>query len=246
MSSADRAENISEGIGVMLSAVATFVGILIVVGFFTAGPIFAGILGGLDSAVAWTVVVAAVAYIGARTDDLSVGFIFTFIAILLLLTEVLPTWLTRPFAFISQSLLGRTLGDVDPVYFAVLVGATVLLYWIVTIRLFGRGKKPSTVTKRVRVKSEQLTREYAKITQIIAAFAISFVVIFAAQGGELLGELSGALAGAPVVSGYAATLVGGFGAFVAGWPVIGGLDPTLFGLISVGVFILAVGVKYNE
>jgi len=245
MSAADSAENVAEGIGVMLSAAATFLGIILVVGFFTTGPIFAGILGGLDSAAAWTLVVAAVAYIGSQTDDLSVGFAFSFIAILMLLSTVLPDWLTRPFAFISQTLLGRTLGDIDPVAFAVLVFATIGVFWAVRIRLFGRGKKPSTVTKRMRTKAEQLTREYATITRVIFAFAFSVVLIFASQGGELFGELSRSLASAPVVSGYAATLIGGFGSFIAGWPVVGGVDPTLFGIIAVAVFVIAVGVKYQ-
>lgn len=246
MSSSSQEPGLGGGLKLIASAIATFTVVAFVIGFFTTGPIIAGIFGGLDSAVAWAVLLGAVAYIGYYTDELSIGFMLTFVAALLFISQFLPDWLTQPFAFIGDTLLGRAVTQLDPVRFGVIVIATVVVYWIVKVRLFGRGKKPSTVTKRVRSNAVRLVREYATVSRLVFGFAFATVFVFGSEAGAALGEVWTLVSQAPVVSGYAATLAGGWGTFVADVPVLGDLSAVQFGVLAVLVFALVVGVRYQE
>lgn len=237
--------DLARGLRLIISGLATMVTVALALSLLVGGPLFAGIFGGLESGVAWLVLLAAVAYVGYYSDQLSFPFTLSFVAVLLLLTTVLPPWLTEPFAFITDSLIGEQLADIDPVRFAVLAGATIIMYWSVTTRLFGRGKKPSAVGGRVQSRTIELAREYAKLGRIAFVIMFSVVFIFAGQLGDVFGELFGLVSGAPVVSTYATTLFAGFGSFVADWPVIGGLSAEQFGLIAVALFIIGVSIKYT-
>lgn len=230
----------------LLGSIATFATTAFIVSAFTTGPLIAGIFGGFDSAVAWFLLLAAVAWLGYNTDEISVGFTFSAVAIALLLTQhILPGWLTRPFAPISQVLIGRQLGGVSATRFAVLVAGLILAYWAFRVRAFGRGKKPSTIVKRLRQKSEQLVREYVTIGRVTVAFGFSAAYIVAGQLGQLSGELAGMLAGGPVMAGYAATIGGIWGRSVAGIPVLSGLSGIQFLWAVFIIFVVAVGVKYQ-
>lgn len=244
--SASNQNDLTDGLSLILSAIATFVVVVFVVGFFTTGPIIAGIFGGLDSAVAWMLLLGAVAYVGYYTDDLSIAFGLSSVAVLLFISGFLPDWVTQPFAFISTTLLGRTFTQIDPVRFGVLVAATVVLYWIVKVRLTGRAKKPSTVVKRVRVNATRLVREYFTIGRLAFGFGAAVVFLAGSEAGAGLGEVWHFVEQAPVVSGYAATLAAGWGTFIGNVPVLGGLSAMQFGVIALAVFALVVGVKYTE
>jgi len=237
---------LASGLRSILTALASFFVTGAVVSLFAGGPLVAGVFGGLDQAIFWGVLLAAVAYIGYFSDDMSIAFALTFVAVLLLLSTILPGWLTEPFGFISEGLFGTPDLGLDPVRFAVLAVAAVIVYWAVTIRLFGRGKRPGAVASQARQNAESLSRQYAKIARVTAGFLVAFVFIFSGAGGEFLGEVFGFVSGAPVVSGYAATLLGGFGTFVAGLPVLGSLTAIQFGFAALAVFALVVGMKYTD
>lgn len=242
----NRLVGLSAGATVMASAIVTWLTVILIGGVFLGAPIVGGIFGGAEGAVAWTAVIALTVYVGFNADQFSIPFALSFVAVLLLLSQILPGWLTRPFAVIGETLgIGATLAAVDPVSFAVLVTATIIGFWALNARLHGRGKKPSTVTKRVRVQAERLVREYATMTRVVFAFSFAVVFIFASEGGNLLGELTRMAAGAPVVVGYLASVVGFWGSYVRGLPFIGSVDPLLFLALMAGVFLVAVGVKYQ-
>lgn len=238
--------NLFQSLRTIGGALATLTVVMFVVGIFAGGPIFAGIFGGLDQMLAWTVLLGAVAYVGYQTDEFGVGFTFTLFAILFLATPVLPNWLTQPFAFISEALLGMQFSTLDSVTMAVLLTATLIAYWAFDIRARGRAKRPGAIAGRMQVRVTTLANQYAKLSRVavVTAFGVGF--IFADQLGMVFGELIRMLGGQPVVSGYAGTLLAGFGSFVAGWPILGSLSAAQFGVLALIVFIIVVGAKYND
>jgi len=239
-------DNFTNGVKVAGSAVLSFLATGFVLSVFLGTPFLAGFWGGLDQFIGWVLLLAAVAYFGYYSDDTSVGFVFTFIAVLFLISSVLPDWLTQPFSFISELLFGTPTLGIDPVTFAVLATASVITFWAVRARLFGRGKRPSTVTNRVRVKSESLAREYAKMFSAIAGFAVTFIAIWSSQTGDVFGEIFTMAADVPVLSAYTASLAGYFGTFLADWPVISRFGQWEFFAIMLALFLIAVGAKYSS
>jgi hypothetical protein len=237
----------SDGLKMMASAVATFIATGFVISFFTGAPFIAGFWGGLDQFTAWLILIAAVTIFGYFTDDVSIGFVFTFIAILALGSMFLPGWATRPFSFISEALFDTPSLGIDPVEFAVLSIVGVIAFWAVRAKLFGRPETAGAVANRVRSKSESLVREYAKILAIIGGFVVTAFFLFASESlAGPLGELFTAVAGAPVVGAYVASIVGYFGAFMSDWPVISSFGTTEFFLILVALGIVAFGAKYSS
>jgi hypothetical protein len=231
----------------MASAVATFLATGFVISFFTGVPFIAGFWGGLDQFTAWLILVAAVVIFGYYSNDVSVGFVFTFIAIIALASMFLPEWVTRPFSFISEALFGTPRLGIDPVEFAVLSVVGVVAFWAVRAKLFGRPETAGAVTNRVRSKSESLVREYAKIISIIGGFVVTAFFLFAGESlAGPLGELFTAVSGAPVVGAYVAAVVGYFGAFLSEWPVISRFGTTEFFLVLVALGLVAFGAKYSS
>lgn len=235
-----------EGLKVMAGAVGTLLVVLFVVAVFTTGPLFAGIFGGLDQAVAWLVLLSIVAYVGSQTDAFGVGFTFTAVAILLVANQFLPGWLTQPFAFITEGLLDLQLSSLNETRMAVLLFATVIVYWAYIERVSGRGKRPGALAGRIQSNFRTLANQYGKIGRMAVLTVVAVAVIFLGQFGELLGEFARFAGNVPVISGYLATLIGGFGTFIADWPVIGDLDAMVFWGAAGVVFLAAVAVKYNE
>jgi hypothetical protein len=222
--------NIFETATTIASAIATLAVVVFVVGFFTGTPLVAAVFGDAYAAAGWAGLLALVAYIGYYSDEFSIGFGLTTIALLLLLTQVLPGWATRPFAFVTEALLGIQLTqEADPVYFAVLTGAVVVLYWAFSVRLFGRGKQPSTVAERVRIKARKLVTEYVSITRVVFAFAFGATAIALRGAGDLAAEVTSLVADAPVVASNFIAGLGGYFALGGGLPQwlawIPGLQP---------------------
>lgn len=241
-----RLGRILPGMKRMAAAVLTFLGIGFAVGFLTGAPFIAGILGGLDQFLGWLVLVAVVAYFGYYTDDINVGFVFTFIALLALLSMVLPGWATQPFSFISELLFGTPDLGIDPVEFAVLSVSGVIAYWAVRTRLFGRGKRPAAVANTVRTNAQSLVRQYAKILGAIGGFAVTSVFLFGNQLGEVLGEVFTLAANSPMVGSYLAGIAGYFGAFFTGLPFISAFGPQEVFVVLVVLFLVAAGAKYSS
>lgn len=237
--------NIGGGLRIALTVVGSFMAVSLFLSFLTDVSLLDGLFSGVDRGVYWGILIVGVVLFGYYADGISVGFAFTFVAALFLVGAIAPAWLVEPFAFIPEALFGTTSLGIDPVTFAVLAVATVLLYWAISIRLWGRGKKPAAVTNQMRKNAQSLVRQYAKIAATVAGFFAATLFIVGGQGGNFLGEVFMFMSNAPVVSTYATTLVAGFGTFVEGWPVLGGLTATQFGLIAVALFLLGVAMKYT-
>lgn len=244
-SSRQRLGRLLPGLKNMAIGLLSFLTVGFVLSFFLGAPFLAGFLGGLDQALAWFVLVAVVVYIGWYSDDISAGFLFTSLAILGLLTLVLPTWVTAPFRPISALLFDRVI-QIDPIHFAVLTAAGVIGYWSLKTWLFGRGKRPAAVANRVRTNSESLVRQYAKITATIGGFLVTTVFIFAGQFGDVFGEVFTLAAGAPVVGGYVATIAGYVAAFFTDLPFISQFGTGEFFVVMLAVFTIVVGAKYSN
>jgi hypothetical protein len=238
-------ESLRTGFALLVSAVATFLLFAVVVSFFLGVPLVAGLFNGLPAAIAWSVVIGAAVYIGYASDGISWSFFLTGIALLLLASEVLPDALTQPFSVITGTLLGTQLGNLNPVAFGVLSLATITVVWVFQIRVFGQPKSPGPVANRLRSRFESLASEWGTVLRVLGVTVIAVAFTFFSELGDLAGELFRYLAGAPVISGYAGTLLAGFGTFVADLPVLGTLSGTQFGLIAVGIFAIAVGAKFT-
>jgi len=240
---ADRTQN---GIITILSALATFIGVGFAISLFTGAPFIAGFWGGLDQFAAWAVLLAVVAFFGYYSDDISVGFVFTFLAILALVATVVPGWVTQPFSFISELLFGTPQLGIDPVELAVLSVAGVLAFWAVRIRLFGRSKKPGAVAAQMRVRAEAVVRQYAKISRVSLGFLVAAFFLFASAGADVLGETFGFVADAPVVGAYVASTAAYVGAFFSDVPVISRFGPAEYLVLLVAAGLIAVGAKYTN
>lgn len=245
MSVRQRFGRLGPGLKRMAVGVTAFLTTGFVISFFVGAPFLAGILGGLDTGIAWLFLVAVVVYLGYYSDDIGVGFLFVTLALLALSTLILPPWATAPFRPMSALLFDRTI-TVDPVHFAVLSVTGVIAYWAINTWLFGRGKRPAAVANRVRTNSESLVRQYAKIAATIAGFLVTAFFIVASQGGDVLGEAFTLLANAPVVSGYTATIIGYAGAFFTSVPIISAFGTTEFFVVMLVIGALAFGAKYSS
>jgi hypothetical protein len=249
-SAQDTPGSLADGIIRMVSGAAVLVAVALAFLLAVGVPTFAGLFGGANTFVAWAALIAAVGIAGYYGADFSFAFVLTGGALLLLLTEVLPTWLTQPFGFLSQSLFGEQFaGAIDPVAFAVLATAAVVVYYAVQIRMAGNAKNPSTVANRMRTKFERLVREYAGVGRVLVGFTIASVAILLAEGGEVAVEFAGVLADAPlVVSNLFAGVVGylGFGGGVPGYlawiPGIGALADFMANLGPVSYLVIVVVV----
>lgn len=233
------------GLKNMAIAVLSFLITGFVISFFIGAPFLAGFLGGLDQAVAWFLLVAAVVYIGWYSDDISAGFLFVSLALLGLSTLVLPTWATAPFRPLSAFLFGEVI-QINPVHFAVLTGTGVIAYWALKTWLFGRGKRPAAVANRVRTNSESLVRQYAKIAATVAGFLVTAVFIFTGQFGDAFGELFTQAANSPVLNSFIATIVGYVAAFFTTLPFISEFGTAEFLVVMLALFAIGVGAKYSN
>jgi len=234
------------GLKMMASAVATFIATGFVISFFTGAPFIAGFWGGLDQFLAWVILIAAVTVFGYYSDDISAGFVFTFLALLALVSMFLPDWATQPFSFISELLFDTPRLGIDPVEFSVLTVVGVLAFWAVRIRLFGRSKRPAAVAAQMRIRAEALVRQYSKISRVLFGFFAAAFFLFASQGGELAGEVFTMVSDAPVVGAYVASTVGYFGALMSDWPFISRFGAAEFFLVIVVLGLVAIGAKYSS
>ncbi|WP_254841136.1 hypothetical protein [Natronomonas marina] len=234
------------GLKTMAAGVLSFLAVGFVISFFAGVPFIAGFWGGLDQAAAWVILIALVVYIGYYTDDINAGFIFVTLGLLALASLFLPSWATRPFAFVSELLFGTPSLGINRVHFAVLAVTGVILYWGVRARLFGRGKRPAAVTNRIRTNAESLTRQYAKIFAAVGGFLVTSVFLFANRGGEVLGEVFTLASNSPVVGSYLTAIVGYVGAFFTDWPLISQFGVTEFFVVLVALFLIATAAKYSS
>jgi len=245
-SSSGTTRDISDGLKKMVAAVATFIVTGFVISFFTGAPFIAGFWGGLDQFVAWAVFIGAIVYFAWYADGVNTGFVISFIAILAVVSEFLPSWLTEPFSFISEALFGTPNLGIDRVELAVLLVATLFAYWFVRIRLFSRSKRPGAVANQVRTRAEAVVRQYAKISRVSLGFLVAAFFLFASAGADVLGETFGFVADAPVVGAYVASTAAYVGAFFSDAPVISQFGPAEYLVLLVAFGLIAVGAKYTN
>lgn len=211
--------SLRSGLTTIASGLATLFVVTLALSLAVSGPIFAGIFGSIETGVAWAALIAAVAFVGYYTDQVSFGFVLTGSAILLLLTDIAPTWMSRPFGFISQALFGVQFAkSIDPLSFAVLAFTSVVLFYALTIRLFGRAKKPSKVANRTRKQLESLVGEYISIGRVIGVFFLGIAFMVLQEGGEVATVATQFLGEAPLVASNLFAGVLGYFGFGGGIP----------------------------
>lgn len=208
----------------------------------------AGSFVGWGTAVGIAVALAVLSYIVGRGGKISVPFVLITVGILANVAGFLPASVVgafTPFVDAISRTTGLNLGSISPLRLLIYAVTATLVIWVVSIRAFGRAKKPETIAKRVRSRAERLFDTYVTIGRIGIAFGFSMVLIIFANGGELAGEAGSMIAEAPLVASNVATLVAGWFTFVDPIPVLGSLTPLQF-WTGVGVIILAAAaVRYG-
>lgn len=204
----------------------------------------------LQSVLVVFIALVGLSWVTSRTGPISVPFVLTTMAVLLLLAEfVLPPWVPAafdPFTALVAEFLGTSVRAIDAWQLAVLAVTATLAIWAAEVFIFGRAKKPETITKRVRSKAERLVDTYVTIGRLAIGFGFSVGVIVLSEAGMLLGEIGATIGQSPFAANNLLTVAAGFGVFIWELPVLVDFNPVQFWALAAVALGIATMVKFSD
>jgi hypothetical protein len=202
---------------------------------------------------AWLVV--GLLGLGLLTDvggRVSVAYILSLFGLFALGAAVVPSDLFGPF----QGLLDVVLGpfpQLDPLVFALLVAASIFVVWVVDIRFIsGSAKKPSTIIKRLRKRTNRLVDTHVTSVRLAAVSIAMIAATVIAELGQASGEILDLIAQAPVVASNFTAVLGGYVAlggdvpYLATVPILSGLDAVDYVVLMAVVLAIAYAARLNQ
>jgi hypothetical protein len=191
-----------------------------------------------------------------RTTDLQIGFILIGFGLLLTINEYfvpdIVSEALNPVYQIWVYITGIELAKIEPLRLTILIALFVTVMIYIRLRLSGEKKFADTTADKTFAELNRYARRYITIGRLFVFFLFSIALLFMNQLAELLGELGGVLADAPVVSSNVFAILSGYFALGGDAPVIGTVpllgDLTAIELLVllVGVLFLAAAVKYSS
>lgn len=224
------------------------IGILVIVGALAVlGAQFSTAL------VPWLIVVLV---LGSMATDvggkISVGYMLSLAAIFAFAAAATPSELLAPFEGVLAA-VGSPFGGLNPAFIGVLIVASMLTVWVVDIRFIsGSAKKPSTIVKRLRKRTDRLVDTHVTTLRLIAVSVVMVAASVVGQLGEASAEIVEILANVPlavsngvaILSGYVG--LGGAVPWLESVPVLGDISPIGYLALMAVVLALAYGAKVNQ
>ena len=200
-------------------------------------------------AVAFAGTIGLAYALAGNNDELSISWALSAIAI----GGLLIAYFAPEFAV--DAISSRTITwPPDPWKLAVLVAATIAVWWVIDIRLISRsGVKPDTVAKRFRSRAEGLAESWFTIFAVAFGATLTIgVLLLNTFVGPVIGELADLFTMAPYAVADVATILLGYLALGGDVPILNGIPflsevgATGWVFLAGAILLLAVGVDFSD